>query len=542
MTAPLNDAYRAFLDLLSDGGRFRTFTVHDFYARRKGEADPEKVNVVLRADVDDGLHLATPLAEEMSRRGLRGSFYFLTNPDRHYRLWGSGIPRAVRELGHEVGLHSDHYYEQIALGADGLRNLTHDVLKLSDEAGEKIRGVVYHGHPDIDRMGALNWDLYGELPPDELGLSYHDGPASCYTAPGYDVWVPRCDCNLSDFMGIPGPGGWTYLTSWPLRALEGLKPGDVCHVTVHPKNAFRYWIDWDRAYGEDPQEREGTPAILLKKCRIRFFLVFLPAFAGFVRRCFSAGVRLLSHIVMYCGSALVRKGEEKEEPDTTLETEERIIFDQGIDYWHGKLRDMGILKKGISVLEIGSGFGQWLIAFAREAGEVAGIEPHPGIRAESLRKIRECGLEERISVQDASAEHIPFPDGRFDVVLCLGVFQFTRQNLALEEMHRVLKHGGSLALAVNGMGYLLMYVANGIRFRRFDLTYHGLSGCIATVLKWLTRRDLGFTTAISVAEMRRRFAEAGFRMKNVRPWVDTDGLPLRRAGCVVNYLFIAEKL
>lgn len=541
MTEPLKTVYRNFLDHLSDRERYKTYTVHDFYVTGEGKPDPERVNVILRVDVDDCLHLAAPLAEEMQARGLKASYYFLTHPGRQYNIWGSGVPGKVRELGHEVGLHSDHYYEQIALGKDGLRELKSDILKLSDEAGEEIKGMVYHGHDEIERMGAINWDLYGELRPEELGLAYHDGPASCYTVPGYAVWVPKCDCNLSDFMGITAPGGWAYLPSWPIANLKRLQPGDVCHVTIHTGNAFHHRKDHDSRYGEPPPRKVRAAAFLLNRGKVYFYFILLPAIVRSIRRLFSAAVLVLSYTMTYGGYIFARRRSGEKEPDTTLEAEKRMIYDDGIDYWHGKLREMGLLKKGSSVLEVGSGFGQWLIAFARDAAEVAGIEPNARIRGESLEKIREFGLEERISVLDASAEHIPFPDGRFDVVLCLGVFQFTRQNQALKEISRVLKPGGTLGLAVNGIGYFLMCAANGIKFGRLDITCHGLSGCIATVLKWLTGRDLGFTTGVSGAEMRRRFAAAGLRMKEFAPWVDTDGLPLRKAGFVVNYLFIAVK-
>ncbi|MDP8247259.1 MAG: methyltransferase domain-containing protein [Candidatus Tritonobacter lacicola] len=541
MTAPLNDAYRNFFRHLSDRDRYRVHTVHGFYVLKKGAPDRDRVNVVLRVDVDSCLHLTVPLAEEMKKLGLQASFYFLTNPGRHYRLWGSGVPGRVRELGHEVGLHTDHYYEQAAFGKDGLGELKGDIRKLSEEAGEEIKGMVYHGHVEIDRMGALNWDLYKDLSPAELGLAYHDGPDGPYATPGYPVWVPRCDCNLSDFMGIPDSQGWTYLPSWPVENLERLKPGDVCHVTIHTMKAFDYWVDWDGGFGERPMKRENTAVFILKKARIYFFFKLLPAIVRLVRRAFSASVLVLSYIVMYGGALFLRKRPGEEEPDTTLETEKEWMYGTSIDYWHGRLRDMGVLKKGAAVLEVGSGFGQWLIAFARDAGDAVGIEPDPGIRADSLDKIRESGLEERISILNAAAEHLPFPDGRFDTVLCLGVFQFTRQDQAMKEMARVLKPGGALALAANGIGTFLMHVANGVRFRSIEKTCYGLSGCMATVLKWLIGRDLGFTTAISVAEMKRRFGKAGLGMKSVRPWLSLETRPLKQFGLVVNYLFIAEK-
>ncbi|MFQ5892696.1 MAG: class I SAM-dependent methyltransferase, partial [Nitrospinota bacterium] len=53
-------------------------------------------------------------------------------------------------------------------------------------------------------------------------------------------------------------------------------------------------------------------------------------------------------------------------------------------------------------------------------------------------------------VTRGDSEHLPFSAGRFDVVVCSNSFHhFPRQEVALREMHRVLKPGG-LACIVDG--------------------------------------------------------------------------------------------
>ena len=80
------------------------------------------------------------------------------------------------------------------------------------------------------------------------------------------------------------------------------------------------------------------------------------------------------------------------------------------------------------MLEVGSGNGQWLLAVAEDAARVIGVEPAEEMREYSLSKIREFpDLAARIEVLDASAEALPLEDASVDVVLCAGVFMFTRQ-------------------------------------------------------------------------------------------------------------------
>ena len=54
-----------------------------------------------------------------------------------------------------------------------------------------------------------------------------------------------------------------------------------------------------------------------------------------------------------------------------------------------------------------------------------------------------------ISLAEADAEDLPFPDGSFDrVVIGFGVHHFSNPQLAIAEAHRVLRTGGRLAFTV----------------------------------------------------------------------------------------------
>jgi hypothetical protein len=137
----LTAAYRKLFEILSDQSKYRIYSVGEFYCDQHGRPDPDKVSVVIRIDVDSGFQLSVPLAEAMKVYGLHATQFFLTHPDRYYKLWDSGISKKVAVLGFEVGLHTEHYYEQLTLGIDGLTTLRADIDKLNQEAGTKIRSL-----------------------------------------------------------------------------------------------------------------------------------------------------------------------------------------------------------------------------------------------------------------------------------------------------------------------------------------------------------------------------------------------------------------
>src|SRR5512137_1880340 len=88
-----------------------------------------------------------------------------------------------------------------------------------------------------------------------------------------------------------------------------------------------------------------------------------------------------------------------------------------------KLRQMEIsqarIKPGDRVLEIGSGTGTLSIAAKAQAGasgEVYGIDIAPEMVEVASRKAARQGVS--VNFQTGSIAGIPFPDNRFDIVMC----------------------------------------------------------------------------------------------------------------------------
>jgi SAM-dependent methyltransferase len=108
------------------------------------------------------------------------------------------------------------------------------------------------------------------------------------------------------------------------------------------------------------------------------------------------------------------------------------------------------------VLDVACGTGVLTLAAAdlvKPDGSVVGLDLNPGMLEVAKRK----GPD--IDWREASADAIPFEDATFDAVVSqFGLMFFPDKPLAIQEMLRVLRPGGSLAIAVwdsleNNPGY-----------------------------------------------------------------------------------------
>lgn len=239
----------------------------------------------------------------------------------------------------------------------------------------------------------------------------------------------------------------------------------------------------------------------------------------------------------------VLKGKKLVPRDTSWEYGRQLLFKQGIKYWQDIISDFKIDVTGRKFLEVGSGNGQWLIALAdMGAGGVCGVEPNKKVFEYGNSKISEYGKSNEITVKKASAEKLPFRDSSFDCVLCMGVFMFTNQKLALEEFKRVIVSGGQLMITVNGLGYFLMKLKDGIVFRQLREIRYGLGGFVCTLIKWNFGVHLRGASAVSVNEMKHFLSQHGFKLERVWLHNNIDLYPLEHFGFATNYAMRARKI
>jgi ubiquinone/menaquinone biosynthesis C-methylase UbiE len=233
---------------------------------------------------------------------------------------------------------------------------------------------------------------------------------------------------------------------------------------------------------------------------------------------------------------------DTDEADISWERGRQRIYQLGIDYWRKQIELLGIEAPGGRVLDVGSGNGQWLIAYAQDSAEVIGVEPDERIREFSLKKIAEWPERTRvIKVVASRAENLPFRDDYFDHILCAGVFMFTNQDRALREMSRVLRPGGRMCLTVNGLGYFIMYILNGLRYKSVSKMSYGLRGFTATLLKWWLRKELNQPKAVNRSEMKKWLARYGLSLYGAHIYLQQDLYPEKHLGFPTNYAFMATK-
>ena len=124
-----------------------------------------------------------------------------------------------------------------------------------------------------------------------------------------------------------------------------------------------------------------------------------------------------------------------------------------LSYYQKRVQQLGLIGLD-SVLDVGCGYGQWVVALASFNKKIIGIDQNSNrisIAASLIQKLWVNNAEVKIG----SAVPLDFPDASFDAVFCYGVFMFLDRRTALAEFHRVLRPGGKLYVCTNGRGWWL---------------------------------------------------------------------------------------
>lgn len=102
------------------------------------------------------------------------------------------------------------------------------------------------------------------------------------------------------------------------------------------------------------------------------------------------------------------------------------------------------------ILDVACGTGDSTISIARAAAEgtkVTGADISEGMMALVMEKARKAGVGDRIDLQVADGEALPYGEGTFDRVTCaFGIRNFEHKEKGLAEFQRVLKPGGKAVI------------------------------------------------------------------------------------------------
>jgi len=104
------------------------------------------------------------------------------------------------------------------------------------------------------------------------------------------------------------------------------------------------------------------------------------------------------------------------------------------------------IAPGSKLLDVACGTGNLALPAARAGAEVTGVD----IAANLLVQARERAAADNLAIQfdEGDAEALPYPDASFDIVVSMfGAMFAPRPALVASELARVLKPGGTLAMA-----------------------------------------------------------------------------------------------
>ena len=120
----------------------------------------------------------------------------------------------------------------------------------------------------------------------------------------------------------------------------------------------------------------------------------------------------------------------------------------GMDNIWRKIAIKKLRKNSATILDIATGTGDFAISAAKYTNaNITGIDISQGMLDIGVEKISKKGLTDRIQLQLADSEKLPFKENSYDGITAgFGVRNFENLNKGLSEMYRTLKKGGIVAI------------------------------------------------------------------------------------------------
>jgi len=116
--------------------------------------------------------------------------------------------------------------------------------------------------------------------------------------------------------------------------------------------------------------------------------------------------------------------------------------------WHRPERELRILgeTRGKDILELGCGAARWSVELARRGARMVALDFSAARLEQARRLMVAAGVD--FPLIEASAESVPLPAGRFDIVFCdWGAVTFTDPHRTVPEVARLLRPGGLFAFS-----------------------------------------------------------------------------------------------
>ena len=120
----------------------------------------------------------------------------------------------------------------------------------------------------------------------------------------------------------------------------------------------------------------------------------------------------------------------------------------GMDNIWRKIAIKKLTNNPATILDIATGTGDFAISATKYTNaKITGIDISQGMLDVGVEKIIKKGLTDKIKLQFADSENLPFQDNSYDAITAgFGVRNFEDLNKGLSEMYRTLKSGGIVAI------------------------------------------------------------------------------------------------
>jgi demethylmenaquinone methyltransferase/2-methoxy-6-polyprenyl-1,4-benzoquinol methylase len=120
----------------------------------------------------------------------------------------------------------------------------------------------------------------------------------------------------------------------------------------------------------------------------------------------------------------------------------------GMDNIWRKIAIKKLSNNPATILDIATGTGDFAISASKYTNaKITGIDISQKMLNVGIEKITKQGLTDRIQLQLADSENLPFQDNSYDAITAgFGVRNFEDLKKGLSEMHRTLKSGGIVAI------------------------------------------------------------------------------------------------